>query len=101
MRGEQWEVGSEQGVKGDRLKVRGRQVEEGKRENESIKTHNCSLSSPSHLSCVYMNDESLRQGKAKKLCLKTNPFFSREKEELPQLGFEPVTFCALGRRSTN
>ena len=31
-----------------------------------------------------MNDESLRQGSAKQLRLKTTPFFSREKEELPQ-----------------
>ena len=28
-------------------------------------------------------------------------FFSKEKkEELPQAGFEPATFCALGSRST-
>ena len=26
---------------------------------------------------------------------------SREKEELPKAGLEPVTFCVLGRRSTN
>ena len=25
----------------------------------------------------------------------------REKEELPQAGLEPVTFCVLGRHSTN
>ena len=79
MRGEQWEVGSEQGVKGDRLKVRGRQVEEGKRENGSIKTYNCSLSSPSHLSCVYMNDQSLRQGKAKKLPEDKSLFLKRKR----------------------
>ena len=34
--------------------------------------------------CTRMNDQSLRQGKAKQLYLKTTPFFSREKEELPQ-----------------
>ena len=28
----------------------------------------------------YMNDQSLRQGKAKQLCLKTTPFFPREKK---------------------
>ena len=48
---------------------------------------------------MYMNDQSLRLGKAKQL--KTTPFFSREKEELPQVGFEPAMFCVLGRRSTN
>ena len=46
---------------------------------------------------MYMNDESLGQGKAKQLRLKTTPLFSREKEELPQAGFEPATFCVLGR----
>ena len=30
----------------------------------------------------YMNDQSLRLGKAKQLCLQTTPFFSREKDEL-------------------
>ena len=39
-----------------------------------------------------MNDQSLRLGKAKQLRLKTTPFFSREKEELPQAGFEPAMF---------
>ena len=39
----------------------------------------------------YMNDQSLRL--AKQLRLKTTPFFSREKEELPQAGLEPATFC--------
>ena len=34
--------------------------------------------------------------KAKQLRLKTTPFFSREKEELPQVGFEPAMFCVLG-----
>ena len=34
--------------------------------------------------CTCMNDQSLRLGKAKQLHLKTTPFFSREKEELPQ-----------------
>ena len=53
------------------------------------------------MSCMYMNDQSLRLGKAKQLRLKTTPFFSREKEELPQAGFKPATFCILGRRSTN
>ena len=50
---------------------------------------------------LYMNGQSLRLGKAKQLCLKTTPFFSREKEELPQAGLEPVMFCIPGRRSTN
>ena len=50
---------------------------------------------------MYMNDQSLRPGNAKQLRLKTTPFFSREKEELPQAGFEPAMFCVLGRRSTN
>ena len=47
-----------------------------------------------------MNDQSLRQGKAKQLhvCLKTTPFFSRE---LPQAELEPTTFCIPGRCSTN
>jgi len=35
-----------------------------------------------------MNDQSLRQGKAKQLRLKTTPFYSREKEELSQAGFK-------------
>ena len=39
---------------------------------------------------MYMNDQSLRLGKAKQLRLKTTPFFSREKEELPQAGLEPA-----------
>ena len=30
-----------------------------------------------------------------------NSLFSREKEELPQAGLEPTTFCIPGRRSTN
>ena len=45
---------------------------------------------------MYMNDQSLRLGKAKQLRLKTTPFFSREKEELPQAGPEPVTLCIPG-----
>ena len=44
-----------------------------------------------------MNDQSLRPGEANQLRLKTTPFFPREKEELPQAGYEPVTFCILGR----
>ena len=40
---------------------------------------------------MYMNDQSLRLGKAKQLRLKTTPFFPREKEELPQAGLEPTT----------
>ena len=48
-----------------------------------------------------MNGQLLRQGKAKKLRLNTTPVFSREKEELPQVGLEPTMFCVLGRRSTN
>ena len=52
----------------------------------------------SYNTCTYMNNQSLRQGKAEQLRLKTTPFFSRE---LPQAGFEPATFCILGRRSTN
>ena len=47
---------------------------------------------------TYMNDQSLRQGKAKQLRLKTTLFFPREKEEV---GFKPTTFCILGRCSTN
>ena len=39
-----------------------------------------------------MNDQSLRLGKAKQLCLKTTPFFSREREELPHVGLEPALF---------
>ena len=34
---------------------------------------------------MYMNNQSLRLGKAKQLCLKTTPFFSREEEELPHM----------------
>ena len=30
-----------------------------------------------------------------------NSLFSREKEELPQAGLEPATFCIPSRRSTN
>ena len=48
--------------------------------------------------CTYTR--KIRQGKANQLRLKTTPFFSREKE-LPQVEFEPATFCILGRRSTN
>ena len=54
-----------------------------------------------HATCMYMNDQSLRLGKAKQLHLKTTLFFSREKEELPQAGLEPATFCIPCRRSTN
>ena len=50
---------------------------------------------------VHMNDQSLRLGKAKQLRLKTTPFFLREKEELPQAGLKPATFCIPGRCSTN
>ena len=46
-----------------------------------------------HSTQTYMKDQSLRLGKAKQLRLKTAPFFSREKEELPQAGLEPATFC--------
>ena len=28
-------------------------------------------------------------------------FFSREKEEMPWVGFEPTTLCSLGECSTN
>ena len=52
-------------------------------------------------SYMYMYIQSLRQGKAKQLRLKTTPFFPREKEELPQAGLEPAMFCVLGRCSTN
>ena len=50
-----------------------------------------------------MNGQSLRHGKAKQLCLKTTPSFSKEKEELhaPQVGFELKMFCISGMRSTN
>ena len=50
---------------------------------------------------MYMNNQSLRLGKAKQLRLKTTPFFSREKEELPQAGLEPAMFCIPGGRSIN
>ena len=50
---------------------------------------------------IHMNEELLRQGKAKQLHLKTTPFFSREKEELTQAGLKPAMFCIPGRRSTN
>ncbi len=49
----------------------------------------------------YMNDQSLRLGKAKQLRLRTTPFFSREKEELPQARLELAMFCIPGRHSTN
>ena len=42
---------------------------------------------------MYMNDQSLKLGKAKQLHLKTTPSFSRENEELPQAQLEPATFC--------
>ena len=61
----------------------------------------CTLNSHCMNTHVHMNYQSLRQGKAKQLCLKTTPFFPREKEELPQVGFKPATFCILGRCSTN
>ena len=50
------------------------------------------------LQALYMNSQSVRQCIAKQLHLKTTPFFSREKEELPQVGTEPVTFCVVGRQ---
>ena len=49
---------------------------------------------------MYMNDQSLRLGRAKQLHLKTTPFFSRE-QELPQAALEPATFYIPGRCSTN
>ena len=42
-----------------------------------------------------------KQSKAKQLCLKTTPHFPKRKEELPQAGFKPATFCIPGRRSIN
>ena len=45
---------------------------------------------------MYMYVQSLRQDKERQLRLKT-----REKEELPQAGLKPTTFCVLGRRSAN
>ena len=49
--------------------------------------------------CIYMYAQLLRRGNARQLRLRTTPL--REKEELPQAGFEPATFCVLGRHSTN
>ena len=40
-----------------------------------------------------------REGKA--TTPEDNSFFLKRKNELPQAGFEPATFCVLGRRSTN
>ena len=52
--------------------------------------------------CEHRNNQSLRQGKAKQLYTpEDNSFFPRGKEELPQVGFEPVTFGVLDRHSTN
>ena len=49
---------------------------------------------------MYMNDQPLRLDKAKQLRLKTTPFFSREKEELPQAGLEPATCtCTVGEKN--
>ena len=50
--------------------------------------------------CTCLN-QSLRQGKAKQLYPKMTLPSQEKKEELPQAGLEPVTFCVLGRRSTN
>ena len=42
-----------------------------------------------------------RQSKATTCTPEETLFFSRGKEELPQAGLEPATFCVLGRHSTN
>ena len=44
-------------------------------------------------STVYMYAQLLRQGKVRQLRLRTTPL--REKEELPQVGFEPATYVML------
>ena len=49
------------------------------------------LASKVACTCTYV--QSLRQSKARQLRLKTTPPFPREKEELPQAGFEPTMFC--------
>ena len=51
--------------------------------------------------CMCMNDQLLRQGKAKQLPLEDNSLFPREEEELPQMGFEPTMLCLLDKHSTN
>ena len=48
---------------------------------------------------MYMYVHSLRQGKARQLRLKRTPLFPKRREELPQVGFEPTTFCVLGGSS--
>ena len=48
---------------------------------------------------MYMYVQLLRRGKAIQLRLRTTPLFL--KEELPQTGFKPATFCVIGRHFTN
>ena len=55
------------------------------------KAQSCGTTLQLHLH-VQIHVQSLRLGKAKRLRLKTTPIFSREKEELPQVGLEPTTF---------
>ena len=43
----------------------------------------------------------LRQGKVNNYAQRQLLFFLERKNELPRAGFEPVTFCVLGERSTN
>ena len=50
--------------------------------------------------CLHVNSfDETRQSKA--TTPEDNSFFLKRKNELPQAGFEPATFCVLGRHSTN
>ena len=50
-------------------------------------------------SCVHMHVNSVNEARQSKATMPDdNSFFS---QELPQVGFEPATFCVLGRCSTN
>ena len=55
---------------------------------------------PSNAKQLHVNSfKETRQ--SKQLHPKTTPFLLERKNELPRAGFEPATFCVLGKHSTN
>ena len=50
---------------------------------------------------VHVHERSVIETRQSKATTPEDNSSFPEKEELPQAGFEPTTFCVLGRRSTN
>ena len=55
-----------------------------------------------HKSSIHIHEQSVIETRQSKATMpEDNSLFPRGKEELPQAGFQPATFCVLGRHSTN